>query len=93
MICQVFAHSTVFRIGGDEFAAVLTKGDYEHRDRLLALFDQRCYDLRAIGEQPWEQVNTARGIAVFNPRTDMTTEDVVRRADESMYANKKSMKQ
>ena len=93
MICQVFAHSPVFRIGGDEFAAVLTKGDYEHRDRLLALFDQRCYDLRAIGEQPWEQVNTARGIAVFNPRTDMTTEDVVRRADESMYANKKSMKQ
>ena len=44
-------------------------------------------------EMPWEQVNTARGIAVFNPRTDMTTEDVVRRADESMYANKKSMKQ
>ena len=92
MICQVFAHSPVFRIGGDEFAAVLTKSDYEHRDRLLALFDQRCYDLRAFGEQPWEQVNTARGIAVFNPRTDTSVEDVVRRADESMYAHKKSMK-
>ena len=31
VICQVFKHSPVYRIGGDEFAAVLRGADYEDR--------------------------------------------------------------
>ena len=91
-ICQVFSHSPVFRVGGDEFAAVLTRNDYEYRQKLIELFDQRCYDLRAIGGQPWEQVDTARGIAVYDPQKDKSVDDVVRRADENMYENKKDTK-
>lgn len=89
MICKVFAHSPVFRIGGDEFAAILRNHDFENRDNLISIFDQRCYDLRAIGKKPWEQVSVARGIAVYNPVIDKTMQDVVRRADEDMYRNKK----
>ena len=35
MICEIFKHSSVFRIGGDEFAVVLSGVDYEKRKELL----------------------------------------------------------
>ena len=91
-ICQVFAHSPVFRIGGDEFAAILQHREYENREKLLALFDQRCFDLRAVSTNPWEKVHIARGMAVFDPKKDHSVEDVIRRADHLMYENKRQQK-
>ena len=46
IICDVFEHSPVFRIGGDEFVAVLQNGDYENREALLRLFDAKCSEKR-----------------------------------------------
>ncbi|MBQ6121157.1 MAG: diguanylate cyclase [Clostridia bacterium] len=92
LICQVFAHSPVFRIGGDEFAAILRKQEYAQRDELIALFDQRCYDIRAVAVSPWEKVDIARGMAVYEPDRDGSVEDVIRRADELMYENKRERK-
>ena len=91
-ICQVYAHSPVFRIGGDEFAAVLQHREYENRDKLMELFDRRCFDLRAVSENPWEKVNIARGMAVYDPDRDQSVEDVVRRADQLMYEHKRIQK-
>ena len=91
-ICQVFSHSPVFRIGGDEFAAILRKREYERRDELLEQFDQCCYDLRAVGREPWERIHVARGMAVYDPKQDECVEDVVRRADRLMYENKREQK-
>ncbi len=91
-ICQVYAHSPVFRIGGDEFAAVLQHREYENRDKLMELFDRRCFDLRAVSENPWEKVNIARGMAVYDPDRDRSVEDVVRRADQLMYEHKRIQK-
>ncbi|MBR6442489.1 MAG: diguanylate cyclase [Clostridia bacterium] len=91
-ICQVFAHSPVFRIGGDEFAAILQHKEYENRNELLALFDQRCFDLRAVSTNPWEKVDVARGMAEYDPKKDHSVEDVIRRADHLMYENKRKQK-
>lgn len=92
LICQVFAHSPVFRIGGDEFAAILRKKEYARRDELIALFDQRCYDIRAVAETPWEKVDIARGLAAYEPGRDSSVDDVIKRADERMYENKRERK-
>ena len=92
LICQVFAHSPVFRIGGDEFAAILRNQEYAHRDELIAIFDQRCYDIRAVSEDPWAKVDIARGMAVYDPGTDTSVNDVIHRADELMYENKREGK-
>ncbi|MER2152232.1 MAG: diguanylate cyclase [Candidatus Limivicinus sp.] len=92
-ICQVFAHSPVFRIGGDEFAALLQGTEYEQRDELLETFDDRCFDLRAMATEPWESIDVARGMAVYNPDRKETVEDVIRRADELMYQNKRESKE
>ncbi|MBQ6985537.1 MAG: GGDEF domain-containing protein [Oscillibacter sp.] len=40
MICDVFKHSPIFRIGGDEFVAILEGKDYRNRDTLMLAFNQ-----------------------------------------------------
>ena len=88
IICEVFDHSPVFRIGGDEFAAVLVNNDYQRREELLVLFDELCAKKRAKESEPWEQVDVARGMAVYDPKEDESVNDVVRRADKLMYDHK-----
>ena len=88
IICNVFDHSPVFRVGGDEFAVILLNTDYENRDRLLREFDEKCAEKRASSDNAWEQVDVARGIAAFDPQIDTSVNDVARRADRLMYQNK-----
>lgn len=88
IICDVFNHSPVFRIGGDEFAALLEDGDYENRDALLNEFDRRCAEKQKQKTDAWEKVSVARGMAVYDPKEDDMVYDVVRRADRLMYENK-----
>ena len=88
VICEIFDHSPVFRIGGDEFAAILTGRDYMNRQELLRQFDEKCA-LRQMNEtELWRQVDVARGYAVFDPKEDKGVDDVLRRADKRMYENK-----
>ena len=92
LVCHIFVHSPVFRIGGDEFAVILQKSDYEHRDELLTRFDEACSESRSREADVWNQVNVARGVATYDPAIDGTVNDVVRRADKLMYENKWQMK-
>lgn len=93
IICEVFDHSPIFRIGGDEFAAVLLDKDFENREELLKLFDERCAEKRGNETDVWEKVDMARGMADYEPREDTSIYDVVRRADKNMYENKWITKQ
>ena len=93
IICETFDHSPVFRIGGDEFAAVLLGNDYKNREELVKRFDEACMKKREASTLHWEQVDVARGMAVYDPEEDITVSDVVRRADKLMYENKWKRKQ
>ena len=88
VICDVFSHSPVFRIGGDEFAALLLDKDFQNREELLKLFDERCAGKREVETDDWEKVDVARGIAIYDPQEDSSVDDVIRRADKNMYENK-----
>jgi diguanylate cyclase (GGDEF)-like protein len=88
VICDVFKHSPVFRIGGDEFAAILTGIDYKNRDHLTELFQKTCESIRKTNTERWEQVDVAWGLAVYDPKEDNSVNDVFRRADRLMYQNK-----
>ena len=88
-ICRNYAHSPVFRLGGDEFAVLLQKQDYDNRFGLLAEFDRRAAEINAVARNPWEKINLAKGMAEFDPAVDTTVEQVLRRADELMYEDKR----
>ena len=42
---------------------------------------------------PWECVVGAVGCAVYDPKTDRSVDDVLKRADEAMYAQKRAIKE
>lgn len=90
LICHVFDHSPVFRVGGDEFVALLQNKDYAARQELLDRFDTNTQEINAAADNPWERVDIAKGLAVFHPETDASVEEVLRRADGRMYEDKRS---
>ena len=92
LICRIFQHSPVFRIGGDEFAVVLRNDDYKNRNLLVADFERSAAEICASSENQWEQVHVAVGIAVYDPVTDSSVIDTVRRADKCMYVHKRRHK-
>ncbi len=92
LICSVFEHSPVFRIGGDEFAVYLENTDYENREALLARFDEEMKKAVFEAQEKVLPVSVARGMAVCDEGTDREYSDVFQRADEAMYANKEEVK-
>ena len=92
VICTVFAHSPVYRIGGDEFAAILEGQDYEHKERLLRRFDEEAAEERfEVEGGNLLIVSVARGLGVYEPGMDFAT--VAKLADAAMYEHKSILKE
>ena len=89
LICRVFQHSPVFRIGGDEFAVVLQNEDFQNREELVSQFEEEKKELCAAAANKWEEPRVALGIAVYDPELDSAVTDTIRRADKIMYENKR----
>ena len=92
LICRVFRHSPVFRIGGDEFAVLFQNEDYRDRNELIRLFGMEEKKISEGSVPPWEQVHVTMGIAAYDPRLDRSVFDTIRRADKDMYARKRKRK-
>ncbi|MGX8702996.1 MAG: sensor domain-containing diguanylate cyclase, partial [bacterium] len=93
LICRIFQHSPVFRIGGDEFSVILQNSDYQNREELFSLFRKSEEEINEAAESPWEEVKVTFGIAVYDPKRDTSVNDVARRADQIMYENKRIRKE
>ena len=87
IICNVFKHSPVFRIGGDEFVILLSGEDYGNRDALLNNFDKMMYENILKKE-----VVISTGLDIYIPEKADTFQLVFERADKKMYARKKLLK-
>ena len=93
LICVVFDHSPVFRLGGDEFAVFLQNSDFNNREELVSLFENREAEINEAAENKWDEVHVAFGIAVYDPGLDVAVNDTVRRADKIMYEHKRKVKE
>ena len=89
LICRIFAHSPVFRVGGDEFAVVLKEQDYRNRLSLHAALKEKVQENNRIGARPV----VASGLAEYEPDTDRRVADVFNRADARMYEDKTELKE
>ena len=87
IICNVFKHSPVYRVGGDEFIAILSGEDYNARTKLIAGFTEENKKRAAAGG-----VKIACGMAEAEEGRDSTLKTVLERADAAMYENKKLLK-
>ena len=88
LLCNIFAHSPVFRVGGDEFVVFLRGNDYFYRDELM----EKLRNLVLENKQRGTGVTLASGIAEYNSETDNFVSDIFNRADKEMYEDKKKLK-
>ena len=86
LICERFAHGSVFRIGGDEFVVVLQGKGFDTMDESVRSLNQTSLEnIKA------DKVVIAAGSAVLK-EGDQNLRDVFERADQTMYETKKKMK-
>lgn len=85
IICDIFQHSPIFRIGGDEFAVIVQGRDYEHMEELLGKVSD--HNTKATLEGG---IVIACGMAKYV--RDSCVASVFERADKSMYENKNALK-
>jgi diguanylate cyclase (GGDEF)-like protein len=91
VISDIFKRSPVFRIGGDEFLAILKHRDLENYEKLFVQLDLECAKI-SIEEKGEIPVSIARGFALFESDKDFCFNDVFKRADNAMYENKRKIK-
>ena len=88
-ISQIFGESSVFRIGGDEYVALLCGAEYENRLSLCKKFEEGMG--REISGLPELKLSVSYGMASYGE--DGTEYDALFRiADNRMYLNKKQTK-
>lgn len=91
ILCKAFPLSTVFRIGGDEFAVLPTGLDYARIDEKLDALKTMIESQRTISDNYLERISLAFGCAVFERGKDTTYQEVFERADKIMYEEKKKI--
>ena len=93
IISEVYKHSPVFRVGGDEFVVILQGQDYRRRGELYRQLED-CF-LQAQEDQsrnPWQRYSAAAGMADYSGDLNDDVDQVFKRADQKMYQNKVEMK-
>ena len=85
IICDIFKHSPVFRIGGDEFTVIAQDKDYTHMEELIGKVRDHNAEASRTGG-----IVIACGMARFE--NDVCVASVFERADHTMYENKNKLK-
>ena len=88
MICEQFKHSAVFRVGGDEFVALIEGSDYQNINSLLGDFNKRIEE-----NITKKSVIISSGFDEYVPETDNSFNSIFARADKKMYERKRKLKE
>lgn len=86
MICDIFKHSPVYRVGGDEFCVIAQDEDYHRLDDLVSKMEQENKENIANGG-----ITVACGYAKYSGERSVAL--VFQKADTNMYENKKMLKE
>ena len=87
-MCDIFVHSPVFRVGGDEFVVFLRGNDYTTRYELMDKLRNQVLENKRVGAG----VILSAGMSEYKPESDAFVSDVFERADKEMYKDKERLK-
>lgn len=91
IISEIYGlHGKCYRIGGDEFCAVLDNVKKEECDKLAEMLELATDNATPVNENL--EINIACGYAVFDSSVDKDLNDTRKRADAIMYSAKNKMK-
>ncbi|MCR5468391.1 MAG: diguanylate cyclase [Lachnospiraceae bacterium] len=89
-ICEVFGEKYVYRVGGDEFVVVLEETQLEDKIKVLKdIINRKSAEVTAKHNAKAD-VGLSAGYAVYDPDKDRTYSEVFHKADNAMYADKKT---
>lgn len=87
-IAGVFGKGRTFRIGGDEFIAIVLETDEETVNTKLREIEAAIETFNTAPGHPEAALSLSMGAAGYRPGVDMSFREVFVRADEAMYAAK-----
>ena len=85
IIAEAFADDDVFRIGGDEFVALLKGERTDHAEECLGFMDRLIEHHNDSIDKAFMKLSISYGYARYDSKKDHHYEDVYRRADRNMY--------
>ena len=88
LLCDIFVHSPVFRVGGDEFVVFLQGSDFAEKENLMKKLRDQVLENKETGSGPI----LASGMAEYAPQIDNFVTEIFERADKEMYENKQDLK-
>ena len=88
-IKRTFKTYPVYRIGGDEFTAIIPNADKESMELEFRLLDLEIDKINGTLEAPMT-LAIAKGYSIYDKTIDREYRDVFIRADKNMYDNKKA---
>jgi len=83
-----FGAENIYRIGGDEFIAVLERATQASVDGMFADMDARLEAFNASDRRYDIPLSISRGATAYRRGADKQFKDIFRRADEGMYRDK-----
>ena len=87
LVCDIFRHSPVYRIGNEDFAVLLRDRDYRNREKIFQIFQNGVDRLKDAGGPI-----VVSGLSEFDAGLDKNLNSVMERAGIAMYENKLRLK-
>ena len=89
-IHDIFGGNRVYRVGGDEFVAILDEPDPSDKIAKLKEAVAKKNNSESIINDPDFEIAISVGFAAYDPDIDRTYSDVFQRADNAMYVDKRA---
>lgn len=92
ILCEIFKHSIIARIGGDEFVCIVENNDY---NLIKTLVDNTKMIFNSYNEntylEPYERYSMSIGYAIYDNTHSL--KEIIKIADNEMYEDKKAYKE
>lgn len=92
-IKEFFGNDRLYRVGGDEFVAIVDSSDPSEKIAKVKATIARKNQESPLFHNPNVEIGLSVGSATYDPSTDRTYSEVFNRADNAMYADKRAFYQ